>query len=74
MDAVFYLLDAMRLFRGKSLPEIQDITFEVGILGKYGLDINDLQRATSCRVLMDAWGSRVLSHSFNRIVTLGYHI
>ena len=42
MDAVFYLLDALRLFRGKSLQEIQEITFEVGMLGKYGLNINDL--------------------------------
>jgi len=43
MDAVFYLRDAMRLFRGKSLQEIQiqEITFEIGMLGKYGLDIND---------------------------------
>ena len=31
MDAVFYLLDAMRLFRGKSLQEIQEITFEIGM-------------------------------------------
>jgi len=43
MDAVFYLLDALRLFRdrGKSLQEIQEITFEISMLGKYGLDIND---------------------------------
>jgi len=40
MDAVFYLLDAMRLFRGKSLEEIREITFEIGVLGQYGLDIN----------------------------------
>jgi hypothetical protein len=26
---------------GKSLQEIQEITFEIGMLGKYGLDIND---------------------------------
>jgi hypothetical protein len=45
MDAVFYLLDAMRLFRGKSLQEIQEITFEIGMLGKYGLDINDHQES-----------------------------
>jgi hypothetical protein len=41
MDAVFYLLDALRLFRGKSLQEIREITFEIGMLGRYGLDIND---------------------------------
>jgi len=36
MDAVFYLLDAMQLFRGKSLQEIKEIAFEIGMLGKYG--------------------------------------
>ena len=51
MDAVFYLLDAMRLFRGKSLQEIQEITFEIGILGKYGLDINDPQESHVLRAL-----------------------
>ena len=51
MDAVFYLLDAMRLFRGKSLPEIQEITFEIGMLGKYGLDINDPQESHVLRAL-----------------------
>jgi tetratricopeptide (TPR) repeat protein len=33
MDAVFYMLDAMRLFSGKSLEEIQEISFEIGMLG-----------------------------------------
>jgi hypothetical protein len=43
MDVVFYLLDAMRLFRGRPLKEVREIAFEIGILGKYGLDINDPQ-------------------------------
>jgi len=51
MDAVFYLLDALRLFRGKSLPEIQEIAFEIGILGKHGLDINDPQESHVLRAL-----------------------
>ena len=51
MDAFFYLLDALRLFRGKSLQEIQEITFEIGILGKYGLDINDPQETHVLRAL-----------------------
>jgi hypothetical protein len=51
MDAVFYLLDAMRLFRGKSLQEIQEITFEIGMLGKYGLDINNPQESHVLRAL-----------------------
>ena len=49
MDAVFYLLDALRLFRGKSLEEIREITFEIGMLGRHGLDINDLNRVYSCK-------------------------
>ena len=41
MDAVFYLLDAMRLFSGKTLDEVREIAFEIGLQGQYGLDIND---------------------------------
>jgi hypothetical protein len=41
MDAVFYLLDALRLFRGKLLQEVREISFEIGMLGQCGLDIND---------------------------------
>jgi len=48
MDAVFYLLDAMRLFSGKSLDEVREITFEIGLQGQYGLDINDPRRRMSC--------------------------
>jgi hypothetical protein len=51
MDAVFYLLGAMRLFQGKSLEEIKEITFEIGMLGKYGLDINDPQETHVLRSL-----------------------
>lgn len=32
MDAVFYLLDAMRLFQGKTLAAIREITFEISML------------------------------------------
>lgn len=51
LDAVFYLLDALGLFRGKSLQEIREITFEIGILGKYGLDINDPKEMHALRAL-----------------------
>jgi len=42
---------AMRLLCGKSLPEIREITFEIGMLGKYGLDINDPQESHVLRAL-----------------------
>ena len=51
MDAVFYLLDAMRLFRGKLLQEIQEITFEIRMLRQHGLDINDPQETRVRRAL-----------------------
>lgn len=49
--AVFYLLDARRLYRGKLLQEIQEITFETGMMWKRGLDINDPQESHFLRVL-----------------------
>ncbi len=51
MDAIFYLLDALRLFRGKSLDEVREIAFEIGMLGKHGLDINDPKETHVLRAL-----------------------
>ena len=36
---------------GKSLQEIQEIAFEIDMLGKYGLDINDPQESHVLRAL-----------------------
>lgn len=38
-DAVGFCLDALRRFRGLSKEEIQEITFEAGMLGARGLDV-----------------------------------
>ena len=56
MDAVFYLLDAMRQFSGKSLEEVREIAFEIEMLGQHGLDINDPRETHVLRALpgMDA--------------------
>ena len=43
-DAVFYCLGAINFFKNKSMKEIQDISFEIGLKGRSGLDINDPQR------------------------------
>lgn len=43
-DAVFYILSALNLFRNKSFGEIQKISFDIGIKGESGLDINNPQR------------------------------
>jgi len=52
-DAIFRLLDALRLFRGKSLEEIEEIAFEVGMLGKYGLDIKHPHDSHVLRMLQE---------------------
>ena len=51
MDAVFYLLDAIRRFSGKSLDEVREVAFDIGMLGQYGLDINDPQETHVLRSL-----------------------
>jgi hypothetical protein len=51
MDAVFYLLDALRLFRGMSLEEIREIAFEIGMLRQFELDINDTKESHVLRAL-----------------------
>ena len=49
--AVISLLDALRLFRGKSLHEVQEITFEIGMLGQHAQDITTPQESHVLRAL-----------------------
>jgi len=42
---------ALRLFCGKPLQEVQEITFEIGMLGKYWLDSNDCRSSPVLRSL-----------------------
>ena len=44
VDAVFYLLGALNLFKSKPFEEIKNIAFEIGLKGRTGLDINDPQK------------------------------
>jgi tetratricopeptide (TPR) repeat protein len=41
LDAVFYMLNAMKLFEDKSFQEIQMISSEIGLKGQKGIEIND---------------------------------
>lgn len=41
LDAVFYMLNALRLFDNRPFQEIQAISFEIALKGEKGLDIND---------------------------------
>ena len=72
MDVVFYLLDAMRLFRGRPLEEFQEIAFEIRMRGQYWLDINDSKETHVLRALPGKDFSAlellcIIYTSFNRI-------
>ena len=41
MDVVFYILSALEQFKGKSIQQIKDISFEIGLLGRQGFEINN---------------------------------
>lgn len=41
MDAMFYCLGAMDYFKEKTVKEIQNVAFEIGLKGQSGLDVNN---------------------------------
>jgi hypothetical protein len=51
MDAVMYCLGAMERFDAMSRDEVQDITFEIAMLGTRGLDVNDSTQKYQLRSL-----------------------
>jgi hypothetical protein len=51
MDAVMYLAGAMEKFAKMTRQQIQDITFEVAMLGRRGFDTNDPSQKYSLRSL-----------------------
>jgi tetratricopeptide (TPR) repeat protein len=51
MDVVFYILSALEIFKDKSSQQVKDISFEIGLLGRQGLEINDPARKYTLRSL-----------------------
>ncbi len=43
-DAVFYCLGALELFKDKPDEYVREVTFEIGLLGRSGLDVNSPDR------------------------------
>jgi tetratricopeptide (TPR) repeat protein len=41
MDVVFYMVRALEMFNDKPLKMIQDVSFEIALLGRQGFEIND---------------------------------
>ena len=51
IDAVFYILAALQLFKQKQEQEVRNISFEIALKGREGLDINDPQNKYSIKLL-----------------------
>ena len=51
MDAVMYLLDALTTFRDMARKEVERVTFEIAMLGRTGLDVNDPARQYTLKSL-----------------------
>ena len=51
MDVVFYILSALETFKGKSTQQVKDISFEIGLLGRQGFEINDPTKKFTLRTL-----------------------
>ncbi len=41
MDVVFYMIGALKMFKDKPQKKVQDISFEIALLGRGGFEIND---------------------------------
>jgi len=41
MDVVFYMISALKMFRDMPQKKVQDISFEIALLGRQGFEIND---------------------------------
>jgi len=51
MDAVMYLVGALRLFEQRTEEEVRNIAFEIALKGQSGLDINDPEREYTLNTL-----------------------
>jgi len=51
IDAVFYLLAALQLYKQKRDEEVKNISFEIALKGREGLDINDPQKKYRIKLL-----------------------
>ena len=51
MDVVFYILSALEIFKVESAQRVKDISFEIGLLGRHGFEINDPAKKFTLRTL-----------------------
>ena len=51
MDVVFYMISALKMLKDKPQEKVQDISFEIALLGRQGFEINDPTKKFSLSTL-----------------------
>src|SRR5699024_5090424 len=53
MAATMYIVDALQYFEDKSIDEIRKVGFEIGMLGRSGIDTNNPEKKYSLKSIPD---------------------
>jgi len=65
IDAMFYCMSAKQYFENKTIEQIRQITFEIGLKGRDGLDINDPNKKYTLRTMEGSFtGLQLVSYMY----------
>lgn len=64
-DAMIFCLSALQFFKDKTIAEVRQVTFEIGIKGKNGLDINDPDKKYTLNTMAGSFtGLQLVSYMY----------
>jgi len=64
-DAMFYCLSALQFFKGKTIAEVKQVAFEIGLKGKEGLDINNPNKKYTLNTMKGSFtGLQLISYMY----------
>ncbi len=65
MDAVMYMVSALKLFEKESEDRVREITFEIAFKGRSGLDVNNPDKKYTIRSLPGVFtGLQLVSYMY----------
>jgi tetratricopeptide (TPR) repeat protein len=64
-DAMFYCLSAQQFFKGKTIDEVKQVAFEIGLKGRQGLDINNPDKKYTLKTMKGSFtGLQLVSYMY----------
>jgi hypothetical protein len=64
-DAMIFCLSAQQFFKDKTIDEVKQVTFEIGVKGKKGLDINDPDKKYTLNTMKGSFtGLQLVSYMY----------